>query len=227
MSDRFQALEGLRARGLDEVLDELHGLKQRQREGLPVRIPTVTLHLRTGRDVVGHVLDVGDGPRGRMVLLHVPGPELRNPQMDAMSLAAASIEAITVHDVERQGTPAETPPAPAPSALQLRRRLAELQRTLGERLGRELHVELSGEPDMDGLRALSALADRLGEVLQKLARDAMGQEVLREQVRRVVLAVSEGPSASLHEGVLTLTTGKAPARWPTAAELEKNLEAVL
>jgi hypothetical protein len=231
MADRFKALEALKARGLEEVLDELHALKQRQRSGLPVRIPAVTLHLRSGRDVYGHVLEVAEDRRaGRVVLLHAPGPELRNPQTDAMYLAAASIEALTVHDVELQDRPVAAPGMPAPAAptsLQLKRRFAELARTLGEPYGGEVPVELSGTPDAEGLSALSALADRLVEVMRKLAADELGREAVREKVRRIALAVSDGTSASLMGGTLTITTGKAPARWPTTAELEQSVQSVL
>lgn len=229
MADRFKALDALKARGLDEVLDELHALKQRQRSGLPVRIPAVTLHLRSGRDVYGHVLEVSDDRRaGKVVLLHAPGPELRNPQTDAMYLAAASIEALTVHDVELRDKPVEAPAGtPTPTGLQLKRRFAELARTLGEPYGGEIAVELSGSPDADGLRALSALADRLVDVMRKLAADELGREAVREKVRRIALGVSDGASASLTDGTLTLTTGKAPAHWPTADELEQRVQSVL
>ncbi len=229
MADRFKALDALKARGLDEVLDELHGLKQRQRSGLPVRIPAVTLHLRSGRDVYGFVLEVAEDRRaGRMVLLHAPGPELRNPQTDAMYLAAASIEALTLHDVELQDKPVEAPAGtPAPTGLQLKRRFAELSRTLGEPYGGEVPLELSGAPDADGLRALASLADRLVEVMRKLAADELGREAVREKVRRIALAVSEGTGASLTGGTLTITTGKPPSRWPTADELEQSIQSVL
>jgi hypothetical protein len=221
----------LKAKSVERVLEELVELRRRQQAGVPLLLPLVTLHLRSGRDIQGHVLDVVEERQGvRSLLLHVPGPDVRSPREDALYLSTHVVEALTLHGAPRAGTVSEAALPPPPSALQLRRRLEEVRRALALALGVELEAAFGHGTDddtPDTLRALGELLGRAQGVLQRLAADPLGHEALREKVRRLVLAVGNTPTVTLVAGTLTLTNSPQPVHWQTAQDLERELMAAL
>ncbi|HSP80620.1 MAG TPA: hypothetical protein VLQ93_18970, partial [Myxococcaceae bacterium] len=95
-----KALKELEARTLDELLTRLAELQPLRAKGEPVRLPRVTLHLRSGRELQGFLLELREDPRGgRSVVLHALSADARRAEPDAIFVRPESIEAITVHDL--------------------------------------------------------------------------------------------------------------------------------
>ncbi|MBJ6760250.1 hypothetical protein JGU66_05710 [Myxococcaceae bacterium JPH2] len=211
-----------------EVLEALSALAERRRAGLPVRLPYVTLHLRSGRDAEGFVRDLVETRQGHTVVLHTPGPDGRMPRADATFIPAATVEALTVHEVSvLDAVDTETP---APTPLAVKRSLAALAERLGRALGSPLRVELEPSPDPErpsDAHALASLAERATEVLDAMAMSADSRDALREKVHQVRLRVGQGSAVALTDGTLVLTTGPRPRDWFTRAELSQAVAATL
>jgi hypothetical protein len=231
VSDELAALRQLPAKGVETVLEELGALRRREKAGEALRIPLVTLHLRTGRDLQGFVLDVVEHrpSSSRLVLLHQPGSDPRRPEYDATYLAASSIEAVTVHDaVSLSKAPADAP-AP-PSRLELKRQLAALQAELRERLGTPIEVDAqwdSAPDEGEGQRTLADLVSLAGDELRGLAKEALGRDALKANVQRIRLNVGKTPGVAVSNGTLAIAT---TASWPdrmTRDNLKRLLETAL
>ena len=192
-----------------------------------MRRPEVTLHLRTGRDVRGLVLDRADRTRGGpTVLVHVFG-QGPHPEYDVAYVPASSIEAVTVHDLPSMGQSTE---GAAPGRMELRRRAAELGGKLAAALGRELAVEVSfdGASEDDGSgNALAHLLGAAEAVLGDLAANEMARAALREKVSSVEVRMGTASGAALDAGKLVLRTAVEPARRPTRDELRASIESIL
>ncbi len=216
MTDRERVLRDLEPRSAEAVLEELADLHARRAAGEALRVPRVTVHLRTGRDFTGSVLKVGeDRPgRGRHALLHLPGPDPRSVELDALHLPLDAVLAVTVHDAPSLAeSPAELPPPPTRFAL--KQRIADLSAWLGDRIGGIVACEISwdavpesGEP----LRALGDLIDHLRAIVDGIAGEPIGREALRSKLRKIWLGVGSHPSVALTDGTLLVTTTSAPAK---------------
>lgn len=226
-SPRDAALRALAPTSVEELLTELVLLSHRWKKSLPVRRPEVTLHLRTGRDVRGILLDRAERTRGGpTVLVHVLGHG-PHPEYDVAYVPVSSIEAVTVHDLPSMGQSTE---GPAPGRMELRRRAAELGGRLAAAVGREMPVEVSfdGAPEDDGSgNALAHLLGAVEAVLDNLAADEMARAALREKVSRIELKMGMPSGAALDAGKLVLRTAVEPARWLTREELRASIESVL
>jgi hypothetical protein len=224
---RDATLRTLAPTSVEELLTELVFLSHRWKEGLPVRRPEVTLHLRTGRDVRGILLDRADRTRGGpTVLVHVFG-QGSHPEYDVAYVPAVSIEAVTIHDLPSMGQSTEGTP---PGRMELRRRATELGGKLAAAIGRELAAGVSFEdaPESDGPgNALAHLLGAAEAVLGALAADETGRAALREKVSRVELKMGTPSGATLDAGKLSLRTAVEPARWQTRDELRASIESIL
>ncbi|MBU8895878.1 hypothetical protein KRR26_09695 [Corallococcus sp. M34] len=227
-TDVLAPLETWGTWSVSEVLEALAALAERRRAGLPVRLPYVTLHLRSGRDAEGFVRDLVETRHGHTIVMHVPGHDARLPRADATFIPAAAVESLSVHEVSvLDMVDAETP---APTPLAVKRILAALSERLGRVLGSPLRVEWepSTEPeDPSDAHALAYLAERSTEVLDTLAMSADSRDALRAKVHQVRLRVARDSAVALTDGTLMLTTGHRPRDWFTRAELSRAVAALL
>jgi hypothetical protein len=226
-----KALKGLEARTLEELLTRLAELQTLRAKGEPVRLPRVTLHLRSGREVQGFVLEQREDVRsGKAVVLQALSADARRPEPDALFVRPEAIEAITVHDLPSLQQPQRGGPPP-PTKLELRRKLSERQAALAAALGTPLEVQvdwdrLPPEPEA-ALGALDTLATRAFGILEELSREVLALESLRANVRQVHLAVGSA-SQVLREGQrLLLVTSLFPTAWMSREALKDALEKVL
>ncbi len=224
MSDQFS---GILAKSLDRILDELGEFGRRVRGGEQLRLPTITLHLKSGRDLRGQVVDVsrdGDGPP--QILMHAPG-DGRFAGVDVVHIPVNNIEAMTVHDVQRQ----DTPSVGASQAVkqELKRRVGVLESSLREVLGTQMIVRLANDaPNEREADALTTLEGLARVMLTDLARDPLGRAALTGRVNVVTLGAGASASAvSLADGVLTLVCPLDRSRRPSAAALRTAVESVL
>ncbi len=213
-------LASLKPQRLERLLEELAAISRRVSKGEALERPNVTLHLGSGRELRGALLDVTSDSGGAVALL-LGAPE--RFAVDVTHVSVARLEAITVHDAlglhDRRGN------APPPGKLELRRAFG----ALGEALrasGIHLNLELPGAPEERDLEALRDLLEPLRQALEGIAADEIGRAAL-ERIQTVALGVSARVSAKLEGAQLEVVTARAFADRPTAASLREMIETVL
>ncbi|MFT3697888.1 MAG: hypothetical protein QM831_32410 [Kofleriaceae bacterium] len=179
---------------LESHLDELAGSST-----------SVTLHLESGRDFVGKVLEV---VRARQQVCVV----LQSGRYDASVIPMARIEALTLPDVVKAPAPVV---AEASSHLELKRKAKALADA------RMVPIEI-GDGD---LAPLAALFEVFRGVLERVCADELGRQSLAERVSRVVLRLGTSPSVTLVDRVLTITTSSTERL--QATRLQAQLDALL
>ena len=228
-TDPLAAFLSWNIKGVNATLEALTRMAWRQKAGIPLRLPRMTLMMRSGRSVGGLLREVlEDRQEGRVLLIHVP-PESGSPSSEVVLVPVSTVEAIAVHDVSDFGSLRRDAP-PTPSPLQLRRRLAALETRLRGQTETALTVALAprSEPlTAPELRALGFLADRAHEVLEALGADKIGRAALREKVQRILLDVADRSDVKVADHTLTLSVGRRPVNWSTRSELEQALQSAL
>ncbi|XXF76228.1 hypothetical protein P2318_24660 [Myxococcaceae bacterium GXIMD 01537] len=225
-----KALKGVEARSLEELLLRLAELQPLRARGEPVRLPLVTLHLRSGRELKGFLLEVREAPRGGgSVVLHALSADGRRAEPDAAFVRPESIEAITVHELPGLAQPPRDLPPP-PTKLELRRKLAQRREALATALGAPVELEVDWErlsPEPEALGALDALGSRAFGVLEELSREPLGLEALRTQVRQVRLSVGAAAQVLREQQSLLLVTTLSALGWMSKGDLRGAIEKVL
>jgi hypothetical protein len=186
MSDAVEALRTLRPQSIEAAADELLALKRRADAGDEGPVPLVTLHLKSGRDLTGHLLARGatGSAAGGSWLLHVPGANGASGRFasdDAAYVPAGAIEAMTVHGAGQLALVVAAL-APVPSRLELSRRVAELGRALSERTHHGVAVEVDWErvpASEEMMKALAQTVELAARALAALAAEAAGREALQ------------------------------------------------
>ncbi|HEX4622083.1 MAG TPA: hypothetical protein VH208_11000 [Myxococcaceae bacterium] len=206
MTDGERALTELPAQSVGRLLESLVRLRERRDAGEKIRVPYVTLHLRSGRDVSGFVLKLGTSPGPDVnVLLHAPGNDGRAPDYDALYAPVSAIEAITVHDVPRLST-ASADAGPAPSRLEVRGRIKELSDALSTALGTTIACALGDDvPEGEPMRAVNDTAIDASELLRGLAGEEAGLQALKDRLQSIQFSSSAQPTVELAAGRLTVT----------------------
>jgi hypothetical protein len=227
--DPLRALLDWGVRGVDSALQAVARIAGRKRAGIPLVLPRVTLGLRSGRTVSGHVRELlGEHGGGGAVLLHVPR-EGGQPHDEAVIIPVGAIETVSILDVPSLGL-LERGAQAVPTLLQVRRQLATLEAHVRAATGTSLDVAVA--PGVSGtspeeLRALGFLAERTREVLEPLVKDEQVRQALREKVKRLHLRTDAQSSVSLVDGTLVLTIGRRPMDWYTPQELDSALQSSL
>ncbi|HEY0252825.1 MAG TPA: hypothetical protein VGC41_14920 [Kofleriaceae bacterium] len=178
---------------LETHLDELAGTQT-----------SVTLHLESGRDFAGRVLEVVRARQQTCVVI-------QSGRQDASVVPLARVEALTLPD--------HKPEAPvvveASSNLELKRRAKALSDT------RLVPIEVA-----DGeLAPLAALFESFRIALEKVCADEVGRTAFSEQVKKVVLRLGATPGVKLSDRVLTVTS--SPAERLALPRLQAQLDALL
>jgi hypothetical protein len=230
VAEKLRALQDLAVQPIDAVLEELAALMRRERSGERVRIPRITLHLKTGLNVTGFILQVGPNPQGpdKLVLAHSIGADPRNPEHDAIYLRMSSIEAVTVHDVPSLALEPEGLPPP-PTRLDITRSAAHLQSTLGDRWGLMVETEISWdsfEDDPETLRALGELVTETGEIFNDLAGSDQSLAALK-RISGIRFAFGPAASVSWDGNRLVITTTAEAQRRMTQSALARAIEDLL
>lgn len=224
-----KALKSLEARTLEELLTRLTELQALRAKGEPVRLPRVTLHLRSGRELQGFLVEQREeGRSGKTVVLHALSSDARRAEPDAIFIRNEVIEAITVHDLPSLAQPPRGGPPP-PTRLELKRKLAERQSSLASALGTPLELEVDWERinEPETLAALDTLSTRAFGVLEALTRDVMGLEALRTNVRKLRLEVGASAQVRREEQTLVLATTVSVMSWMSKEDLQSAIEKVI
>ena len=198
-----------KARPLQALLEEWGHWAELRAEGVPVPLPTVTLHLRHGREFAGIVRSM-DG--ANVLLEPVTG--------DRIYVPFTEIQAITDHGFG-PNEPVETAPTP----LQFRRNLADWEAELRADFGVPITVE--SEMDPPHLGALDGLRVRVAEVTTAVARDREAYKAFARAVRNIRLSVAETPSLTLTNGTLHITTSRSIVDRMLTGQIRAALESLL
>ena len=207
----------VRPRSPRRLLEELAGTAERlAATGRPR--PRVTIHLTTGRDLLGRLVAFGEDGGSAVAVLHVGG------DADVAHIRVDVVAAVTVHEPVM---PARTA-AEAPGRLELARQVAARAQALATALGAPLPIALdegmAGDPD---LRAVATLLAILDDALTPVLADPMGKQAIRDQVESLRLGAGEESSARLIGRVLHLRLSRDElAQW-TPAELRAAIEKAL
>ncbi|HEX8536979.1 MAG TPA: hypothetical protein VF664_05910 [Cystobacter sp.] len=224
-----KALEGLEARTLEELLARLAELQPLRAKGEPVRLPLVTFHLRSGRELKGFLLEQREDPRhGKSIVLHALSADARRTEPDAIFVRPESIEAITVHDLPSLTQPPRD--LPSPTRLELRRKLAQRRDALAAALGTPLELEVDWDrlpPEPEAWGALDTLGTRAFGVLEELSREPLGLEALRTHVHKLRLAVGSASQVFREQQSLLLVTTVGVTGWMSKEALRGAIEKVL
>lgn len=178
------------------------------------------LHLVSGHNLSGQVR--GFVQRGeRLVLLERPH-ENRRGSRDLSYVPLRSIVAITLDAVP-------VPAPEAPTRLQLRRRLEELEVNLSTVAAREVEVEVDLEalPAEAGPARVAALAaiEAVETAVRATASDALGAQALAGAFEKVSFHVGSRSFGQFQAGCFSVTVAPGEALGPEA--LQSALEAGL
>jgi len=209
-----------RARAVPDLLREWAGWAERRRTGLRIPLPTVTLHLRSGRDLRGIVLHLAEHGVELHVVLGLLGEGERMPPSECSHVPVEAIEAVTVH-----GFGKEEPVEDAPSMFQFRRTMAEWQKTLESEFGAPIGI--IGDWPAEDLGPLETLRRSLASLLHGLAAQPDFRNSFAGSVRQIELAVASKPSVDLVAGSLRVVTTAPVANRMCSNELKDAIEAML
>lgn len=231
MTDRSELERVLKtwpSRNLEQLLDDLSHLGRRWRSGEPVRLPRVTVTLRSGTQFVGEVLDLHQDRSGtRTVLVHLTGrgPHLPS-ELDVAHLPWSAIDAVTVHDVGSLARPPDALIRSVSSKEELLRRAANVTEAVAQKVGTPIPIVFDGLSE-ENLEPLGWLLGLLEDVALELAERPDFADAMRGRVKGVHLGVGRHAHLVFSDGVLTLST---PMAWNDRASpqsLKSELEALL
>ncbi len=211
-------LKNLKPQRLERLLEELAVISRRVAQGEPLERPSVSLHLGSGRELHGPLLDVITDSGVTVALLLDAQDRFGH---DVTHVLVSRLEAITVHNAFHLLDRARNAPPP-PGKLEVRRAFG----ALGERLktsGVDLRFEFPASLEDQDLEALYDLLEPLQMALEGIASDEIGRAALAH-LETVALKVRPGASAHLEDTWLVVTTAIAFADRPNATSLQALIE---
>ncbi|MGV3620843.1 MAG: hypothetical protein ACO1OB_08495 [Archangium sp.] len=187
---------------------------RRMKRGESVTLPHVGLLLRSGRELVGSVVDLHEGRHGAMtVFLQCPTSRF---ETELIAVPFASIDAISFKDLPAvQATVAKEPPTPMA--------LSRKAKVVADKYA-GLALEVERGADDAALLGLGKALDALESVLSSVAADDLGRESLAK-VKRISIRIGAALEVIRGDGELTVVV---PSKDGTnTSELKPRVEAVL
>lgn len=187
---------------------------RRMKRGESVTLPHVGLLIRSGRELVGSVVDLHEGRHGAMtVFLQCATSRF---ETELIAVPFASIDAISFKDLPPvQATVAKEPPTPMA--------LSRKAKALADKYA-GLTIDIERGADDAALLGLGKALDALESVLSGVGVDDLGRESLA-QVRRIQLRI--GPALEVIRGDGELAVVVPSKDGTSTAELKPRVEAVL
>ncbi len=174
-----------RARPLPELLRQWVDWAERRRRGEPIPLPTVTLHLRSGRELCGIVFDLADQQLEKHVVLGLKAPSTQAPPSELSYVPVASIEAITLRGIG-PGEPVER----VPTLLNFRQSIGDWQEALQREFGTPIGV--TGDWRPGELGALDAFRQNLSDLTHSWAVEP-DRTAFVERIHQIELGQVTGP----------------------------------
>ncbi len=211
-------LKNLKPQRLEYLLEELAVISRRVAHGEPLERPSVTLHLGSGRELHGSLLDVINDSGATVALLMDARDRFGH---DLTHVLVSRLEAVTVHNASNLLNRSGNAPPP-PGKLEVRRAFG----ALGERLktsGIDLKFEFPPQLEEQELEALRDLLEPLRMALETIASDEIGRAALAH-LETIVLGVAPSASVLLEGTKLSVITAHAFADRPNATGLQALIE---
>jgi hypothetical protein len=221
-TDGERALKAWPSRNLEQLVDDLSQLGRRWRAGEPVRVPRVSVWLRSGVTVMGEVVDLHQDRSGTRTLI-VRAQTAEPAEVDVLHLNWAAIDGLTVHDLANLEKPPEAL-ATTTTRAQLERRASDVTEALAQKVGTPIAFVLEAT---DALEPLDWLLRAVEEVLLELAQDQRFADAMRGRVRQIKLGLSVNSGLVFADGVLTFTTPTGWNKRTSREALERELRALL
>ncbi len=221
-SDGERALKAWPSRNLEQLIDDLAHLGRRWRSGEPVRVPRVSVWLRSGATAQGLVMDLHQDRSGTRTLI-LRSQTNEPTEVDVIHLPWSVIDGVTVHDLAAFDKPPDAL-LTSTTKLQLERRLANVSEALAQKVGTPIELVIEAtEP----LEPLDWLLTQIEEVLLELTSDRRFADAMRGRVRRIKLGLGVNSGLVFADGTLTFTTPTAWNKRTGRESLERELRALL
>lgn len=216
LAEQRQALWQLTADRPESVMAKLLQLRDR-----PASTPRVTLHLKSGRDLEGFIIDVS----AKAVLLERAAAS--NQDVSAIYVDLVRIEAVTIHEAGAIALHPSFAP-PAPTKAEVVKRAEELGKAVSQASGTRLAFEIVWRDvpeSAESNRVLVQAMQQTANALREIASDDEGKDALKK-LRRASFAFANEAKASVTEATVWVKATATPTgkRWLTAEELQRVLE---
>lgn len=219
--DVAKTLKSWPSRNLEQLVEDLSALGGRFRQGEAVRLPRVSVWLRSGQALSGRVIDLHHDRSGTRTLLLQTGA---HDTVDVAHVPWASIEAVTVHDLESIDRAPDT--GSKTTREQLSQHLANVSEALAQKVGAPIDIEMYPSSDEE-LEPLDWLLNLSEEVLLDLVQDQRIADGLRGRVKKIRLSTGIAGTLVFADGVLSFSTPIAWNKRTSRESLKRELEALL
>lgn len=223
ISSKSRALLRLETKSCPDLLGDMCALAARREQEPELILPRLTLHLHSGLSVSGFALRMAAADDGQRILLfHLPGPELQSVGYDVMYVPLSSVEAVILHDA-----PGFAPELEAPTRMELERRVAGLEEQLGRHIGLPISLEPAWQDleEPPGLRhRLARALDDLESIFEEVTRDSLALAALRSQLKRVKIGAGAEAGARMKGNAFRIILAKGFENLDRAS-MKRSLEA--
>ena len=196
-------------------------LSARVGAGEPLEYPRVTLHLTSGRDLSGWLLDVADDAGVSVALLRLEHRDTTDISLVHVPIIA--VQALTVRAATRLEQP--TAALPKVTRLALRRSMSAMVARL-HALGATLEITLPDEPSETDLEPLHSALQPLEQALSAILSDETGRQALAA-ISSLHLAVGDEPAVDVSQSDCHVRVAHRFGKRLTAAQWQERLERVL
>lgn len=205
------------AKNLTDVLSQLVELRVRMVSGEEVELPVVSITAGS-KTFTGRVIDAGlPSDKNASVLMETNEGQGRFNSTRLAYLRLSDINAIEIHDAWSKGVQSTLEIGavdilPAPTKVDLKRKMANFSTWLTENAGHPIAYELDVATlpaNDDLLRTISSVMNESTGVLYELIRNG---SPLSKELKTVVFTVAKDSSAKYSNGVVTLSINGASPR---------------
>ena len=189
MLSKKEAFWQLPGKKTSDILKKLYEVRL-QSEEQDIEIPMITLHLISGRDVTGYLIQRTMDTNSISLVLHT-----KSSHMNAFYVEERQVEAVTIHDIENFthhfsfGKFWFAPGFPPPTRLDIKKKIAEYHKQLQTILDKDLSVKVLGKgmpEEGDPLRLLDrAICDTISTV-KKIAKDDFGKSLIYKDIEKII-----------------------------------------
>lgn len=229
-----------KAASVVSLLQQLTDIQKRREQGEELTVPSVTLHLTSGRELIGYVLDLVTSESGGSVVLQT---QIEQAKPRVVYTELSKIEAVGFFQkppkpmvksrnsnpfIERKPAVSAAPAkndrterpkvvAVAASELDVQKNIFALQSVFSCLMDTSLSVNVSWRgmvKDSRSLHAIKTTLNILRECFSELASASMRREGLRDNLKQIELQNSEIVDLSIESGVLIIRAPFAQGKIP-------------
>lgn len=208
MSDIQKALRQLPAHNLHDVIMEIWKVSMSAQEDEEQAVPHLQIHLTSGHCISGILIDYyREKKEDRTLLLQTAGHDISYipfKHVTAVSIAGASAH---IHHLSF-GKFWYPPGAPAPTRLEVKRKMKEYQEKFQKCVSEEIIWKVMGKNIPDSGEALRVLLKGIHEAftgLKRIVSDDAGKKIFTSKVKQVLFRHGELKGIEYKENDLTVT----------------------